>query len=153
MVKWSFIIVESDKFIDFIFSHNHIAIDAAGPGYTIPKMVDASRRIDSTDCERVIVLCCNKKIISSDRILGDINIFVNNDAEQPPNKFLSAIFDHAMCPNYLTDSLRKNRNCNFTMINSVSNTSYVFDVNSILKYPNGNYTMNTSTCYPNATVN
>lgn len=125
-----------------------LAIDAAGPGFISPELVDLSRRIDSSDCDRVITLCCEKTTLGSDQHLGHINILVNNGTNQPGCDDDNIFCDHSTCPIYVTESLRKDRTCNFTMTNVDSNDTYVFDMNSVSKYPDGNYIMATSPCYP-----
>lgn len=127
-----------------------VAIDGAGPGYTNRKTIDESRCIKKSDCERVITLCCERKFFGTDKLLGHVNIFVNDGTNQPQCGYGNFTCDHLSCPIYVIESLRKDRSWNYTLTNIDTNTPYVFDINAVSEYPDGNYAMTTSSCYPYA---
>lgn len=124
----------------------YVAIDAAAPAYIRPE-VELSQRLDGSDCEKLVTFCCEKKHFGSQKVLGHINILVNNGTDQPQCGD-NIVCDHLSCPVYLIESLRKDEPSNFTITNVDSKASYVLDVLSISGIPNGNYTMKTSPCYP-----
>lgn len=134
------------KFISFA------AIDAAGVGYSQTRTNRPSRRIESSDCERVIALCCDKKVLGSDRTLGHLYVLVNNGTNQPQCEADDFSCDHSSCTSYFIESLRRNQSGSFTMINIETNATCVFNMESISECPDGNYTMTTSPCYPYVTT-
>lgn len=77
-----------------------------------------------------------------------MSILVNNGTNQPQCGHGDHACDHMSCPSFVTESLRKNPSCNFTITNLDSNVSYVLDVNMISEYPDGYYSMSTTACFP-----
>lgn len=138
-------VLNSIRLINFFF---FAGADLAGPLYTYPILVDPSQRLVSTDCLKVITLCCEKYLLGSEEIKGNVAIIVNNGTNQPPC-VNNPVCDHMSCPYFVIEPMRKNKTCDYDLLNVATDEYSVSDLDSI---PFGNYTMTTKRCFPYCTI-
>lgn len=100
-----------------------------------------NRLIKPTDCEIVYALHTNGNHVGSDRHYGSVDIIANNDSWQNGCPWTRPICSHMRGIIYFIESMRS---CKY-IIKSDTVTD-VFGLNS--RNIPGNYTMETSSCYP-----